>query len=101
MGELLLRLFIKLEIASRNAERLDPLLKLVDPLLVDTLSVVRCDKILHLHLLEFTRSEDEITRRNFVAKCLADLRNAEGQLSTRGVQYICEIDKNPLRGLGT
>ena len=36
------------------------------------------DKELELHLLELTNSEDEVTRSNFVSKCLANLSDAEG-----------------------
>ena len=56
---------------------------------------------LDLHLLEFTRAEGEIPRRDFVAKTLADLRDAEGNFYPRAVQDVFEIDENPLGGFGT
>ena len=49
-----------------------------------------------LRLFEFARTEDKGLGRDFVAKALADLGNAEGDLDTRGIQDIAEVGKDAL-----
>src|SRR5579885_1334762 len=57
-------------------------------------------KVLQLHLLELTRAEDEVARRDLVAKAASDLGDAEGQLLARGSEHILEVDEHALRRLG-
>ena len=49
------------------------------------------DEELHLHLLELTRAENEIPRRDLVAERLADLRDAERHFLARGLLHVQEI----------
>ena len=55
---------------------------------------------LDLHLLELARAEGEIPRRDLVAKALADLGDAEGDLHPRAVHHVLEVDENALGGFG-
>src|SRR5580700_7313049 len=55
-------------------------------------------KELHFHLLELARAEGEVPRRDFVAKTLADLSDAEGNFDARAVANVFEVDEHPLRG---
>ena len=52
---------------------------------------------LDLHLLELARAEGEVPRRDLVAKALADLRDAEGNLHPRAVEHVLEVDEDALR----
>src|SRR5256885_8176425 len=47
-----------------------------------------------------SRAEDEVARRDLVAKRFADLRDAERQLAARRLQHVVEIDEDALRRLG-
>jgi hypothetical protein len=49
-----------------------------------------------LHLLEFTRPEDKVSRRNLVAESFADLPDTKGNLSTRCTLNITIVNKNTL-----
>jgi hypothetical protein len=55
---------------------------------------------LDLHLLELAHPEDEVTRGDLVAKGLADLGDAEGQLPGGRVKDVLEVDEDTLRRLG-
>ena len=55
---------------------------------------------LDLHLLELARAEGEVPRRDFVAKTLADLGDAEGNPHPRAVADVLEVDEHALGGLG-
>src|ERR1035437_9212327 len=59
------------------------------------------DEELHLHLLEFARAEDEIPRRDFVAECLPDLRDAERHFLPRRLLHVEEIHVRSLGRFGT
>src|SRR5438309_3750266 len=50
------------------------------PLLVEARRFGRAREVLHLHLLELARSEDEVARRDLVPEGLPDLRDTERQL---------------------
>ena len=52
---------------------------------------------LHLHLLEFARTEGEVARRDFVAETFALLRDAERHLHAAAVHHVAEVDEHPLR----
>src|SRR5205085_3971027 len=69
------------------------------PFLMNSSRVLGPDEILHLHLLELARPENEITGSYLVAKRFADLSDPEWQLATRGVQYVCKVNEDTLRGL--
>ena len=58
--------------------------------------VVRMAEELDLHLLELARAEREIPRRDFVAKALADLRDAERNPHARAVEHVLEVDEDAL-----
>ena len=60
----------------------------------------RRDEVLHLHLLELERAEDEVPGRDLVAERLADLRDAERRLPPRDLRDVLEVDEDALRGLG-
>lgn len=57
----------------------------------------RLDEELHLHLLELTRAEREVARRNLVAERLADLRDAKRHLLARGLLHVQEVHEDALR----
>src|SRR3989344_2332415 len=59
--------------------------------------LLRPDKVLKLHLFKFAASEGKISRRNFISKCLSDLRNTKRNLHARGVNDIAKVHKYPLR----
>ena len=86
MGQFLLWLARKAQFLGRDAERLEPRLKAVDPFLMDPRRVLGPAEIFHLHLLELAGAKDEIARRDLVAKRLADLGDAERQLAARRVR---------------
>ena len=78
-----------------------PLIARLNPFLMKARRVGRMAKILDFHLLELARAESEVARRDFVAKRLADLRDAERQLFARRGLHVVEVDENALRGFGT
>ena len=67
-------------LCSINTYRGKPSMHFEAPIFERFCPIVRSDKILDLHLLELARTEDEITRCDFVAKRLADLGDTERQL---------------------
>src|SRR5437868_4754552 len=85
MREFFLRLFVKPKVLLRDAYALKPLITGVDPFLVRGFIFAGLNEIFHLHLLELARAKDEIAGRHFVAKRLADLRDAERELAAAGV----------------
>ena len=58
------------------------------------------NEVLHLHLLELERAEDEVAGRDLVAERLADLRDAERRLAPGDLGDVLEVDEDALRGLG-
>ena len=54
----------------------------------------------HLHLFELTRTEGEVSRRDFVTKAFADLSDPEGDLDPAGIADVLEVDEHPLSRLG-
>src|SRR4029077_9126362 len=61
----------------------------------------RIDEELHLHLLELARAKDEVPRRDLIAECLADLRDAERDFLSRRLLDVHEVDEDSLRGFRT
>src|SRR5207244_10537632 len=88
------------QVALAQAVARVPAVALVDPVLVPAVGLVRRDEILHLHLLELARAEEEVAGRDLVPERLADLRNAEGRLAARELQHVLEVDEDGLRRLG-
>src|SRR4051794_31834574 len=68
VSELFFGLLIERHIFGADPQSLKPLLETVDPFLMQFWCVLGTAKILHLHLLEFTRAEDEVARSYFIAK---------------------------------
>ena len=56
---------------------------------------------LDLHLLELATAEREVPRRDFVAKALADLGDAERNLHAGAVEHVLEVDEDALGRFGT
>ena len=59
------------------------------------------DEELHLHLLEFTSSKDEVSGRDLIAKGFANLGDAERYLLAHRLLNIEEIHVDALRRLGS
>ena len=70
------------------------------PVLEPLRRLVGRHEVLHLHLLELARAEDEVAGRDLVAKRLADLGDAERRLLARELEDVLEVDEDPLRRLG-
>src|SRR5829696_6963242 len=100
VGELLLRLLVEAQVGGADAEVNEPLVAVVDPLLMHALVLAGAHEVLHLHLLELARAEDEVAGRDLVAERLADLRDAEGNLPPQRRLHVQEVDEDALRRLG-
>src|SRR5438105_3688847 len=66
------------------------------PLVVEARSIGRAREVLHLHLLELARSEDEVAGGDLVAERLADLRDPERELLSRRLLDVLEVDEDGL-----
>ena len=88
------------DLIGPDAELHVPAHALLEPVLVPLLRLVRRDEVLHLHLLELARAEDEVAGGDLVAERLADLRDSERRLLTRELQDVLEVEEDPLGGLG-
>jgi len=96
-----LRVLVQREVRLGQADAQEPLAAPLEPLLVAGEPVrVGMDEVLHFHLLELARAEDEVPRRDLVAERLPDLRDAERQLHAAGVDHVAEVDEHALRRLG-
>ena len=84
-----------------NAQVNEPVPAGVDPLVELLFSLVRCDEVLDLHLLELASTEDEVTRGNLVAECLTGLADTERWLHTSRGHNVLEVDEDTLSGLRT
>src|SRR5207245_3150673 len=78
----------------------EPAPSLVDPVAVALGCLCRRHEVLHLHLLEFARPEEEVSRCDLVPKGLADLRDAERRLAACELGDVLEVDEDALCGLG-
>src|SRR5680860_1433656 len=78
-----------------------PLTPLLHPEPEPLLRLCGRDEVLHLHLLELERAEDEVPGRDLVAERLSDLRDAERRLAPRDLGDVLEVDEDALRGLRT
>src|SRR6266508_2767958 len=61
----------------------------------------RTNKVFHLHLFEFARTENEVAGCNLVTKRFANLRDAKGKFAPARRQVVQEIDKYALRSFRT
>src|SRR5687767_12984391 len=62
---------------------------------------VRLDEVFHLHLLKLARAQNEIARRDLVAKRLTDLRDPKRYLAPHRRLHVQEVYKDPLRSFRT
>ncbi|RYC73152.1 hypothetical protein G1ANC_00573 [Candidatus Nanosynsacchari sp. TM7_ANC_38.39_G1_1] len=58
------------------------------------------DEIFNLHLLKLAAAEDEVTRRNFIAKRLALLSDTKRQIRVEAINDVFEISEDALGGFG-
>src|SRR5699024_9850853 len=75
-----------------------PLQTVINPVLVPVFILAWLDEEFHLHLLKFTRTEDEVTWGNLIAERLTDIGDAERWLHARRSHYVFEVDEDTLRG---
>ncbi len=101
MGQLVGVVAAQPELVRAHPEVEVPPLPLVEPVLEPLLGVVGVAEELELHLLELAGAEDEVARRDLVAKRLADLGDAERQLEPGGPPYVLEVDEDALGRLRT
>ena len=87
------------QVALAEAVAQVPRDSLLDPVREPLRRLGRRDEVLHLHLLELERAEDEVPGRDLVAERLADLRDAERRLAARDLGDVLEVDEDALRGL--
>ena len=58
--------------------------------------LTRTNEELHLHLFEFTHTENKLTSNDFISKGFTYLANTKRHLHSTGFLHIKEIDKNTL-----
>ena len=80
----------------RQPHRFVPGHTTIAPVLVPALRRVGVAEEFDFHLLELSRTEREVSRRDLVAEALTDLRDAERNLHATAVADIFEVHKNPL-----
>jgi hypothetical protein len=101
VGELVRLVGPNAEMGLADSEPRVPAIPLVDPVLEPRLRLLWGHEVLHLHLLELERPEDEVAGGDLVAEGLADLRNAERRLAARDLRDVLEVDEDALSCLGT
>src|SRR6188472_568789 len=99
VAELLPRVLVLAQVVRADAEVGVPAGALVDPVLVPLLVGAGLDELLHLHLLELARAEDEVAGRDLVAEALADLGDAERRLLAGAGHDVLEVQEDALRRL--
>src|SRR5688500_18067136 len=92
---------MELQTIGRESQALMPFHSLLLPVLKPFLVGAGLDEELHLHLLELTRPENEISGRNLVSEGLADLCDAERNSLACGLLDIQEVHVRALRRFGT
>ena len=60
--------------------------------------MLRVDEIFNLHLLKLAATEDKITRRNFITKCLTLLSDTKRQIRIKTIDDVFEISEDALGG---
>src|SRR5438094_320472 len=81
---------------GREPEVRVPAQALLAPVLEPRIVVTGPHEELELHLLELARAEEEVAGRDLVAEGLANLRDAEGNLETRSLDHVPEVDEDAL-----
>ena len=93
-----MRVLVKTQVVTIDAEVGVPSNTLVDPVLVPFLIGSGLNKELQFHLLKLAGAENEVPGRDLIAERLADLGNPKRRLLTRRSHDIVEVDKDSLRG---
>src|SRR5699024_10698906 len=75
--QLLLRVLVQTQVLRLNAQVDVPLQASINPVLVPLFVLTRLDEELHLHLLELTSTENEVTWGDLVTERLTDVRDTE------------------------
>ncbi len=99
-GALAIRDVDHVDLVARDADVFVEFQALLEPVIRQREAVLGAAEILDLHLLKLTRAEDVVARIDLIAKRLADLRDAKGQLLARGVEHVAELHEHRLRRLG-
>lgn len=60
----------------------------------------RRDEVFDFHLFEFDHAEQEVSWCDLVAERFTDLRHAEWDLYTHGIDDVLVVEKNRLRSFG-
>src|SRR6266511_4369280 len=94
--QLLSRVLEVAQVRRGDAQVGVPVPALGQPVLVPLLVGAGLDEVLHLHLLELARTEDEVARRDLVAEALAHLGDAERRLLARRGHHVGEVDEDSL-----
>ena len=87
--------------ARPNSQRLVPIETGGEPVVEPLRRLVRWNEELHLHLLELTRTEDEVPGSDLVAERLADLCDAKRRLLARKLEHVLEVDEDALGSFWT
>src|SRR5699024_12389863 len=75
--QLLLGVLVQTQVLRLNARVDVPLQASINPVLVPLFVLTRLDEELHLHLLELTSTENEVTWGDLVTERLTDVRDTE------------------------
>src|SRR5438309_1245242 len=103
-GRRVVRALVVRVVAEPQLLRRDPLLDMPRetrflPLIVEAQGLRGTREVLHLHLLELARAEDEVARGDLVAERLANLCDPERELLSRRLLDVLEVDEDGLRRL--
>src|SRR5271155_76928 len=92
MRQLFLGVLMEAQVLALGAELQKPVAAMLDPVVEPPglFGLIRLDEVLHFHLFELAGAKDKILRRDFVAERLAHLRDAERQLDSLCIYYICD-----------
>jgi len=97
--QLVTGMLMETELGRRNTKIDMPLHPCLSPLFKPTIVVTGLHKKLHLHLLELSRPENEIARRDFIAKSLANLCDTKRDLFSGRLHDIQVVHIYSLRCL--
>ena len=97
MRQLLRRVLMELQSLFGETETAMPRHALLLPVLEPLHIRAGLDKELHLHLLEFTSSKNEVPGRDFIPEGFADLGDAERHLLTHRLLHVEKVHINTLR----
>ena len=84
------------QVLSRQPDGLPPAKTGVAPVLIPFRGLPRMNEELDFHLLELTRPERKIARRDLVAERFTDLRNPKRHPHPIGIEHIPKLGKNSL-----